>query len=190
MLNKSIYAGLAHFHWAVMAERSSAGGDSCVCNLKHNLPCIPPPSFHPIPRVRGQWGADQLSCTDQTCTEQEPDQSTSLSVLQSDLDKLTCHLLSIGISISKTGILQFFYWMFHSLPWNPKCRSIIIISCTLAAELKKNTDRQENPCLGTVQCSSEVLWKHGNDQLVTAGLFIFTDMKTWYKKHNTRMSEE
>lgn len=37
--------------------------------------------------------------------------------------------------------------------------------------------------LGTVQCASKVLWKHGNDQLVNAGLFIFTHIKT------LRMSE-
>lgn len=39
-LKKSIYAGLAHFHWAVPTEGSSAGGDSCVWNLRHNFPCI------------------------------------------------------------------------------------------------------------------------------------------------------
>lgn len=36
---------------------------------------------------------------------------------------------------------------------------------------------KKNVFLRTVQCVSEGLWKHGNDQLVTVGLFILTDIK-------------
>lgn len=88
-LNKPTYAGLAHFHWAVLAEGSSAGGDSCVCNLKHSLPCIPPLSLHPIPRVRGGAvrGRPAVLYRSHTCTGREADQSASLS----DLKKIICY---------------------------------------------------------------------------------------------------
>lgn len=59
-----IYTVLAHIHFHCTAPRlgSSVRGDSCVCNLKNIVPCIPPLCFHLVLKVGCGGSEGPTSC--------------------------------------------------------------------------------------------------------------------------------